>query len=274
MQRIVIGLAAALSLLATALSPVPAQAALAGSYQQSCTNSRVSGDTLTARCNLLRGGTARSSISISSCRGRDIANSNGHLICNKNRYGNTNGYGYGNGNRYGNGNGTGNRYGNGNGRYGTAPAGSYQSSCTNVQMRGSMLSATCTPPNGNSITSTINASSCNGADIANVNGRLQCNGTAYGNGNGNGYGNRNGNGNGYGNRNGNGNGNGYGNGNGRYGTAPGGSYQSSCTNVQMNGSTLTATCTAPNGGNITSSINASTCQGADIANYNGRLRCQ
>jgi hypothetical protein len=244
MQRIIIGLAAALSLLVTALSPVPAQAALAGSYQQSCTNSRVSGDTLTARCNLPGGGTARSSISISSCRGGDIANSNGQLVCNRNRYGNN---GYGNGNRYG--------------RYGTAPAGSYQSSCTNVQMRGSMLSATCTPPNGNSITSTINASSCNGADIANINGRLQCNGTAYSSGNG--YGNRNGNGNGYG----------YGNGNGRYGT-PGGSYQSSCTNVQMNGSTLTATCTAPNGSYITSSINASTCQGGDIANYNGRLRCQ
>jgi len=241
MQRIVLGLAAVLSLVATALSPVSAQYVPSGSYQQSCTYIHVSGDQLIARCRVPDGNTVRTTISISSCSGGDIANSNGQLTCNTNRYDRRNGNANGNGNGYGRGNGNG---------YGVAPGGSYQQSCTGVQMRGSMLSATCTPPNGNSITSTINASSCNGADIANVNGRLQCNGTAYGNANGYGYGN------------------------GRYGTAPGGSYQSSCTNVQMNGSTLTAACTAPNGSTITSSINASTCQGADIANYNGRLRCQ
>ena len=42
----------------------------------------------------------------------------------------------------------------------------------------------------------------------------------------------------------------------------------------MNGSTLTATCTSPNGGNITTSVNAARCRGMDIANVNGRLICR
>jgi CVNH domain len=189
MNRILLGLAAAVSLAGTALSPVSAQGVPAGSYQQSCTNIRVRGDQLVARCNLPQGGTVRSSISLNSCRG-DIANVNGQLTCR-----NGNGYGYGRGHRdrddrnNGNGNGhrdrddrgngNGNGYGNngyGNNGYGNgyAPGGSYQGSCTNVQMNGSTLTASCTAPNGNRITSSINASQCRGADIANINGRLAC----------------------------------------------------------------------------------------------------
>jgi len=227
MKRIVLGLAGAFSLLVTALSPASALSAPAGSYQQSCSSIRVRGDQLNARCTLPQGGTGRTSIAISSCQRGDIANVNGQLTCKRTRYNRGNGNGYGN-----------------NGTYGTPPGGSYQSSCTNVQMRGSMLSGTCTAPNGNNVTSTLDASSCGGADIANRNGSLQCSGAAY-----NGYRNNN-----------------------SYGAGPGGSYQSSCTNVQMRGSVLTATCTAPNGTNITSTINVSNCN-VDIANRNGYLRC-
>jgi hypothetical protein len=189
MKRILLGLAAAASLIGTALSPAAAQSVPNGSYQQSCTNIRIRGDQLIARCNLPRGGTARSSITLDSCRRGDIANVNGQLTCN----GNGNGYGRGhrdgngnyngNGNHNGNGdyNGNGNHNGNGdyngNGNYngnGYAPGGSYQGSCTNIQMNGSTLTASCTPPNGSRITSSINASQCRGADIANVNGRLAC----------------------------------------------------------------------------------------------------
>jgi hypothetical protein len=181
MQRILLGLAAAVSLAATMFSPVSAQSEPPGSYQQSCTNVRVRGDQLIARCNAPQGGTVRTSIALDSCRGGDIANMNGQLTCNTNGYGRGHRYrnGNGNGNGYGNQNsyGGGNAYGRGNGNsygYGSAPGGSYQQSCTGAQTRGSMLSATCPAPNGARITSTIDLSACRGGDIANVNGRLEC----------------------------------------------------------------------------------------------------
>ena len=133
MQRILVGLAAAASLVATALLPASAQSIPPGSYQQSCTNIHVRGDQLIARCNLPRGGTVRSTLSLDSCRRGDIANVNGQLTCNRNG----NGYGRGhngNGNGDGNGNGNGNN-GNGNGNNGNGygygrgygmPGGSYQ----------------------------------------------------------------------------------------------------------------------------------------------------
>ena len=181
------------------------------------------------------------------------------------------------------------------GGYGYPPPGSYQQSCNNVQMRGSVLSASCTSTSGQRVYSSLNVNGCNG-DIANVNGRLSCNGN-YGYNNG--YGNNNSgrdddedndgdsehghhhhhhpNGNAYGyygNRNGDGN-NGYGN-NGGYGYGlPPGSYQQSCTNARMSGSTLSAACTATNGSYISSSIDVRRCQsrGTDIANRNGYLSC-
>ena len=203
MARLLISLFAGLGLAATALAPASAQVIPSGSYQQSCTNIRVRGGQLTARCTNPQGVAVRSSIALNSCRGGDIVNSNGQLACN----GNGNGYGYGNnGNGNGNGNGRhrhrhddnnngGNNngdynnnnnggynhggYNNGgynNGRYGNGgmAAGSYQSSCTNVYMNGPNLTASCTAPNGQRITSSINAAQCRGGDIANVNGRLAC----------------------------------------------------------------------------------------------------
>jgi hypothetical protein len=172
------------------------------------------------------------------------------------------------------------------GRYNNPPPGSYQQSCTNVQMRGSTLSASCSSTNGHQTYSSLNVNGCNG-DIANVNGYLQCNGS-YGYNN-NGYGN-NGRNDNDGDENGNGehrhhhpNGNAYGyygNRSGGYNNGygyslPPGSYQQSCTNAQMNGSTLSASCTATNGQYINSSIDVRRCQsrGSDIANRNGYLSC-
>src|ERR1700733_13432284 len=107
------------SLAAASLAPASAQVIPSGSYQQSCTNIHVNGDQLIARCTNPQGTRVRSSIALGSCRGGDIANSNGQLVCNGGGYGNRrhrrdgNGYGYGNGNGgYNNGNGN-NGYGNG-----------------------------------------------------------------------------------------------------------------------------------------------------------------
>jgi len=186
MNRIFGTLALGASLAAASLAPASAQVIPSGSYQQSCTNIHVNGDQLIARCTNPQGTRVRSSIALGSCRGGDIANSNGQLVCNGGGYGNRrhrrdgNGYGYGNGG-YNNGNGN-NGYGNGNGGYNNgngygnsyAPAGSYQQSCNNIQARGSMVTATCPSANGARITSSIDARQCRGMDIANRNGRLVC----------------------------------------------------------------------------------------------------
>jgi hypothetical protein len=187
------------------------------------------------------------------------------------------------------------------GGYNSAPPGSYQQSCVNVQMRGSTLSASCSSTSGQRVYSSLNVNGCSG-DIGNNNGHLACNGNyGYNNGSGygyngnNGYNGRNGgenndndrddkharhhhpNGNAYGYY-GNGNQNGYGNnGNSGYGgygyNLPGGSYQQSCTNQRMNGSVLSASCTAANGSLVNSSIDLRRCQSRDIANRNGYLSC-
>jgi hypothetical protein len=52
---------------------------------------------------------------------------------------------------------------------------------------------------------------------------------------------------------------------------PNGSYQSSCSNIHVNGNQLNATCTATNGRRIRSSMQIG-CSG-DISNANGYLRC-
>ncbi len=168
------------------------------------------------------------------------------------------------------------------------PPGSYQQSCQNIRVRGDQLTARCTNAQGTWIRSTLAFGGCRG-DIGNSNGQLTCNNNGYGNGrwNNNGNGRWNNNGRGHDrdrDRDNNGNNGGYNNGgynNGGYNNGgynnrgvPGGSYQSSCTNIQRNGSTLTATCTAPNGSNVTTSINAAQCRGGDIANVNGRLACR
>jgi hypothetical protein len=182
MRSIILGPALALSLAATMIAPALAQAVPSGSYQQSCQNIRMRGGLLTARCTGPNG-LVRTSIDPRTCRGGDIANNNGQLVCNGgtgygNGYGNGRRHhhrdnGYGNGG-YNNGYGRGGRYGNGNGNgYGNVPSGSYQQSCTNAVMRGGVLTATC-PGNGGSMTTSIDPRSCRGGDIANVNGRLQC----------------------------------------------------------------------------------------------------
>lgn len=129
------------------------------------------------------------------------------------------------------------------------PGGSYQGSCTHIRSNGNSISANCTAPNGQRFTSST-STNCRG-DIANVNGRLTCNGGRGGGGR----------------HRGRGNGGGYG--------LPGGSYSSSCSNARMSGQMLYATCPAPGGQRIQTSLNTQYCRrGADIANRNGYLNCE
>jgi hypothetical protein len=140
--------------------------------------------------------------------------------------------------------------------YGNMPAGSYQQSCTNVRVRGGTLVASCTNNGGQRVRSSLIINSCTGADIGNVNGQLTCvrTGNYYGRGRG---------------RHGAGQAGRY-----RQGALPSGSYQQSCSNASMNGSTLTASCSNNSGNAVTSYLDVSQCRANDdIGNVNGQLRC-
>src|SRR5665213_3482202 len=120
MIRMLIGFALASSLIAAPFVPAIAQAGPPGSYQQSCRNVTVRGNTLTATCTAPNGQWVRSRINLGSCQNGDIANMNGNLQCNAVQ----------------------------GGYNGALPGGSYQMSCANEYLRGSMLTATCPSTNG------------------------------------------------------------------------------------------------------------------------------
>lgn len=124
-----------------------AQNVPSGTYQQSCKDIRVNGDTLQARCedNSRHWRTTELS-DFYQCSG-DITNVNGTLTCDRSQsnYGQTG-----------------------------VPAGSYQQSCRDIRRRGNRLEARCEDGNRNwNSTSLDNVDRCT-SDITNVNGTLQC----------------------------------------------------------------------------------------------------
>jgi hypothetical protein len=127
------------------------------------------------------------------------------------------------------------------------PGGSYQQSCVNIYTQGATLFASCTAPNGSRVASSLNFTQCpRGADIGNNAGRLGCNGGGYRPGPGPGYG----------------------------GGVPQGSYLQSCRHVHIAGGQLVASCSAPNGALVRTSMPLGACRhGGDIANNSGRLGC-
>lgn len=162
-----------------------AQQVPSGSYQQTCQNIGVRGDTLYASCRNVNGGWQNTELrDYNRCNGQ-IENVDGNLRC-------TGGSGYnGNGDNRGY-NGNGDNRGNADSRdrdrdhdrdgdrdrrgYGPngAPNGSYTQTCQNVQMNGNTLQASCQKKNGKlRNTSLSNANRCNG-DIQNDNGKLRC----------------------------------------------------------------------------------------------------
>lgn len=126
-----------------------------------------------------------------------------------------------------------------------APRGSYLRTCPEASVYRGRLTAVCRRRDGSFQQSSLgDVGRCVG-DIANVDGRLRCN---YGPG-------------------------GPMPGPGRPQPVPGGSYQQSCSNIGLNGSTLVATCKTMKGRmQRTSLANVDRCVG-DIGNNNGRLNC-
>jgi len=144
------------------------------------------------------------------------------------------------------------------------PGGSYRQTCRDVSVHGSDLRATCQDQGGNwRNTELRDFNRCNG-EIQNLNGNLSCAGGNSGGGYGSGD---------------------HRDGDNRYGdrdhdrdhdrngyNGPPGSYSQTCSNIQVNGNTLQASCQKKNGKTKTTSLhNFRDCR--DIQNDNGKLRC-
>ena len=204
-MRLITGLGVATLALVFGGTAKPAAAqAPSGSYQQTCRNIGVRGDTLYAECmDANRNWQSSQLRDYDRCNG-EIQNQNGSLQCSGNGYGPGvysqgpyNGPYNGPDNR-GNNNGgyygrdrdrdhdrdgdddrdrrrvdNGGYYGQGNYGYGGIPYGSYSQSCQNVRVKGNELQASCQKRNGKwKNTELDNFSRCR--DIENDNGKLRC----------------------------------------------------------------------------------------------------
>lgn len=188
----------------TAPAPNPGGQTPAGSYRSTCSNTMMDGPVLSASCRDSRGGTVRSSLDTRNCGGRDIANLDGRLTC-------------------------------AGGGGGQIPSGSFRETCTDLAMNAQILTASCRDTRGQRARSTLDVRTCNGRDIANINGRLTCSAPAP--------------------------------------QLPAGSYGKSCSNAMMDGSVLSASCRDSSGKTVRSSLDVRNCDRRDIANIDGRLTC-
>lgn len=179
MIKTILAASSAAALAAILLAPAPSDARQMrpqGSYLSSCSDVSVRGDRLYASCRDSSRNQRASSLDISRCRGTDISNNNGLLVCGSQRgewEGGQGGGGRPGGNQGGSAPGGG--WGNNN-QGGRAPNGSYQSSCNDISLRGDRLYATCRDVGRNQRASSLDISRCRGVDITNSNGLLICGG--------------------------------------------------------------------------------------------------
>ncbi|HWW05460.1 CVNH domain-containing protein [Collimonas sp.] len=122
-----------------------------------------------------------------------------------------------------------------------APPGSYLQSCRDIVVRRGVLEATCGSINNESVRSSIPLSSCRSGSFANINGNLQCAGG------------------------------------GDYRRpdrqAPPGSYLQSCSDIEVRGGVLEATCGGSDNRRVRSSIPVFSCRSGSFSNINGYLQC-
>lgn len=280
------------------LLAAPAEAAKLppGSYQQSCRNAYVDSSSgkarLFAECPDRQGNMHHSGVQFMKCSG-DIANLNGELGCVQGASAGQN---------------TG---GQNNGPGGGLPAGSWQQSCRDPQLNGTMLTATCLRGSGGSGYSSIDTRACGGGPVGNQNGQLYCEGgqpsnqgnanapgspgteQGAGGGQGNMGGGQQGNsgqgnagqgnagqGNAGNNQGDQGNGGGQGNAAGQGAPdasasgMPAGSWQQTCRGPHLSESVLTANCQRRDGAYRYSALDLSSCEGGPVGNDNGRLVCE
>lgn len=114
------------------------------------------------------------------------------------------------------------------------PTGSYTDSCKNIQMKGATLHAVCKSLDGREMPTSLKDANRCAEGVANINGILNCEVS---------------------------------------GVLPPGSYITTCKEVRLQGSTLSASCNdGKDHWRSTSMRDANKCSG-DIANQNGTLRC-
>jgi hypothetical protein len=115
----------------------------------------------------------------------------------------------------------------------TAPSGPYTDSCQNIEMKGSTLHAKCQSADGKWNAAELRNAKSCADGVVNLNGVLSC----------------------------------------QTGIIPPGSYLSTCTDFNLHGTTLMASCRNEKGTDVASELrNANLCTG-DIANKNGALKC-
>lgn len=195
------GVAALALLMGATAKPAAAQQAPAGSYQRTCRNIGVQGDTLYAECQDTHSNWQSTQLrDYDRCNG-EIQNLNGNLQCTGNgdsrgvyNQGPYNNGPYNNGNNGGYGRDrdrdrdrdhdgdddrdrrrtdNGGYYGRGNNGYGGIPYGSYSQTCQNIRVNGNDLQASCQKRNGKwKNTSLRNFQGCR--EIENDNGKLRC----------------------------------------------------------------------------------------------------
>ena len=231
-----------------------AQGVPPGSYQSSCEDVSVSGDTLRARCETADGDWSNSRLDdLSACDG-DISNDDGRLTCARRDDGpgmrgdddpgdsdrdSARGDGRDD-DRGGDGRDDDRDDGRDDDRGDRVPSGSYQETCNNERVEGSDLVADCADRNGRWRHSELaNHRFCRG-DIANANGVLRCDRDAdaapddY--------------------------------------TVPTGAWRATCRDAHVSGSILTAECRNRVGRFVASSLDLRACR-QGVANVNGRLAC-
>ena len=115
----------------------------------------------------------------------------------------------------------------------TVPSGPYTDSCQNIEMKGSTLRAKCQAADGKWNLAELRNAKSCADGVINMNGVLSC----------------------------------------QTGIIPPGSYLSTCTDFNLHGTTLLASCRNEKGSDVTAELrNANQCTG-DIANKNGSLKC-
>lgn len=135
-----IAFGALIAIASLSFSPIKADAAVGGSYQQSCNNIVDDGTTVRANCKKKNGSYVATSLAYRICQG-DISNNDGKLTC--------------------------------------TPKGSFKNSCSSISWNESFLTANCRKKNGQNLwNSGFNYNAClaNNRDIANCDGSLHCGG--------------------------------------------------------------------------------------------------
>jgi CVNH domain-containing protein len=198
-----IGLALVALLFGQAAVPISAQeSAPAGSYQQTCSQISVKNGNLYAKCQDAKGKTHSAKLRHYEKCGAEIVNRNGSLECSHGAS--------------------------------ALPAGSYQESCKNAQMKGATLHAVCRSIDGSERAVSLKDANRCSEGVVNLNGVLTC---AVND------------------------------------VIPPGSYMATCKDIRLQGTSLYASCNDGKDRWLKTQLrDANKCSG-DISNYHGELRC-